>query len=591
MNIVKKLIGLACIGLLSYGLSSCNNEDDTTINAVAGLEVDADLLKLTDNGTYVAGELSIASSSKDIQLIWNTDSICNLDTSLTSISPQNGRYILPIKWQKHLTDSTFAPKNIAYKAGLKIVAGEYSKYIPLIWAEKIDTTKVMESLLQTRAADTPMPKVTQITMTPSTVNMNDENGGTMYIGLSNVPFVIFDWSDFTSDMNIDMSAMPTSIQTSTMLNFKWKSGGAPAFEFSANVIAMSEGLTQIGVVEYKKAPVPPATLEVNPSTHTVSAVGQTVYSSVNSNKNWTVASNVPWITPISTSSTQLSFVVAQNTTTAVRTGTVTVTAGNLSRTVSFTQQGAQQTYRVYYNANGGSSTPTDNNTYTAGATVYAASAISRYGYTFAGWRRSDNGSVVAANSAFVMLATDVTLTAQWISTKSSFRGTVTNCSNVKITGGGRWIVGINAVYGEYTPITATFNNVQIAGSKFSRNADGTVTIQPGTYLVKLNGNYNLGSNYWAAGAAVYLASARDMYFRANNIDPALLVSAYFKWHRVNIDGSAGNVVKDGFSSQGAIVTIPTTTTIRCDTQVVGQDRPWGWTTGWLTISGMEIIEQ
>ena len=111
MNILKKVFGLACIGLLSYGLSSCNNEDDATINAVAGLEVNADLLKLTDNGTNIAGELSIASSSKDIQLIWNTDSICNLDTTLTSISPQNGRYVLPIKWQKHLTDSTFAPKN------------------------------------------------------------------------------------------------------------------------------------------------------------------------------------------------------------------------------------------------------------------------------------------------------------------------------------------------------------------------------------------------------------------------------------------------------------------------------------------------
>lgn len=586
MNIVKKIIGLACIGLLSYGLSSCNNEDDATINAVAGLEVNADLLKLTDNGTNIAGELSIASSSKDIQLIWNTDSICNLDTTLTSISPKNGRYVLPIKWQKHLTDSTFAPKNIAYKAGLKIVAGENSKYIPLIWAEKIDTTKVMESILQTRAADNPMPKVTQITMTPSTVNMNDENGGTMYIGLSNVPFVIFDWSDFTSDMNIDMSAMPTSIQTSTMLNFKWKSGGAPAFEFSANVIAMSEGLTQIGVVEYKKAPVPPATLEVNPSSHTVSAMGQTVYSSVNSNKTWTVTSNVPWITSTATSSTQLSFVVAQNTSTAMRTGTVTVTAGSLSRTVSFTQQGAQQTYRVYYNANGGSFTPSDNNTYTAGATVYVASAINRYGYTFAGWRRSDNGSVIAANSAFVMLATDVTLTAQWVSTKSSFRGTVTNCSNVQITGGGRWITGINAVYGEYTAITATFNNVQIAGGKFSRNGDGTVTIQPGRYRVRFNGTFNLGN--YAAGGAVYLASARDQYFRAN-ISAALPLCAYFKWH-LNIDNTGGAIVSDPFIGQGSIVTISSATTIRCDAQIVGQNRPWGWTTGWLTISGMEITE-
>ena len=585
MKTLKHLLIFACIGTLSYIASSCSNEEDTVVNVSTGLEVNADLLKLADNGTDVAGELFITSSSKDIQLIWNTDSICNLDTSLTSISSQNGKYVLPIKWQQHSSDSTFAPEGVAYKAGVKIVAGEYSKYVPLIWADRIDTTKVIESLPLTRSMDAPMPRVSQITMTPSTVNMNDESGGSMYIGLSDVPFVIFDWSGFTSDMNIDMN-MPTSIQESTVLNFKWKAGGgAPAFEFSTEVIAMSEGLTQIGVVQYRKAPAPPSTLEVNPSSYTISAAGQTVYSSVTSNSSWTVTSNVPWITPTATSSTQLSFVVAQNTTTAMRTGTVTVTAGSLSRTVSFTQQGAQQTYRVYYNANGGSFTPSDNNTYTAGATVYAASAINRYGYTFAGWRRSDNCSVIAANSTFVMLATDVTLTAQWVSTKSSFRGTVANCSNVKITGGGRWIVESNAVYGEYTAITAQFYNVQIAGSKFIQNTDGTVTIQPGRYLVKFNGGFNLGAAAsGAAGGAVYLASARDLYFHTN-IGISVPVSAYFKSHLSNFPSA------DAFSNQGAIVTIPYATTIRCDAQIVGQYRPWGWTTGWLTISGMEIIEQ
>lgn len=108
------------------------------------MTIEADFLKLADNGTDIAGALSIVSDSKDIQLIWNTDSICNLDTSLTSISSQNGKYILPIKWQKHLSDSTFAPEGVAYKAGVKIIAGEYSKYVPLIWAEQIDTTKVLE---------------------------------------------------------------------------------------------------------------------------------------------------------------------------------------------------------------------------------------------------------------------------------------------------------------------------------------------------------------------------------------------------------------------------------------------------------------
>ena len=127
--------------------------------------------------------------------------------------------------------------------------------------------------------------------------------------------------------------------------------------------------------------------------------------------------------------------------------------------------------------------------------------------------------------------------------------------------------------------------MQIAGSKFTQNTDGTVTIQPGRYLVKFNGVFNLGAAAsGAAGGAVYLASARDLYFHTN-IGISVPVSAYFKSHLSNYPSA------NAFSNQGAIVTIPYATTIRCDAQIVGQYRPWGWTTGWLTISGMEIIEQ
>ena len=90
------------VGIISCILFSCNNEDDITVNTLTGLKINADFLKLVDNGTDVAGELSISSQIEDIQLIWNTDSLCNLETSQTVISPRNGKCTLPIKWQKEV---------------------------------------------------------------------------------------------------------------------------------------------------------------------------------------------------------------------------------------------------------------------------------------------------------------------------------------------------------------------------------------------------------------------------------------------------------------------------------------------------------
>lgn len=249
MKELKCSFELAFIGLALLGLFSCSNEENDSVNVVKGLEINADFLKLIDDGSDNAGKLLITSGAKDIQLIWNTDSICNLESSQTVISTRNGKCTLPIKWQKSQMDGKFGPEGVAYKAGVKIVAGEYSKYVPLIWAEKIDTTEVMNSALLTRAYND-LPRVVQITMLPLTVNMNYETGGAMYVGLSDLSSASIDISDFTSEMNINTSLIPSNITTSQMLNFKWTSNGSPSFGFSANVIARAEGIAQTGVVTY-----------------------------------------------------------------------------------------------------------------------------------------------------------------------------------------------------------------------------------------------------------------------------------------------------------------------------------------------------
>lgn len=249
MNDFKHIICLTCIGLLSYGLSSCNNEEEVAVNTSTGLETNADFLKLTDDGTNVAGKLSIISGAKDVQVIWNTDSICNLDTLQTVISSQNARCILPVRWQKNQKNGRFGPEGIAFKAGVKIVAGDFSKYVPLIWAEKIDSAEVKESAVLTRASNE-LPRVVQITMVPTTVNMNYETGGAMHIGLTNLSFATIDISDFNSEMNINTSLIPSYITASQILNFKWNSKGHPSFSFAANIIAKAEGIVQTGVVKY-----------------------------------------------------------------------------------------------------------------------------------------------------------------------------------------------------------------------------------------------------------------------------------------------------------------------------------------------------
>lgn len=333
MKEVKWLGGIILLFLAIFAglFVACQNEDYDTFQT-EGLDVGVQFLKLSDDDTNIAGKLVINAGSPEIDIKWNTESLCNIDTAQTKISVKNGICTLPIKWKEKLANGSYGPNGIAYKAGVQITAGKYSKYVPLIWAEQIDSTKVMESIPLTRAAGDPMPRVTQITMVPSTVNMNEELGGSMYVGLSNVAFAIFDWSEFSTDMNIDMSMLPTSITASQMLDFKWKAGGAPAFEFSARVIAMSEGLTQTGIVQFVRTPSQ-ITLAANPTTLNLTSNNGAQGSSVittNDSQGWSASiSEGDWFT-ITTSGvgggTLVATASSANNTGAARTGKITVSS-------------------------------------------------------------------------------------------------------------------------------------------------------------------------------------------------------------------------------------------------------------------------
>lgn len=244
----KTIFSLCIVSILL--LWGCNNDEQSSnLETTSPLAVSAEFIKLSDGNNTIAGQIEIISSAQEVNVKWNAAAICNLDTTQTVVNLKNGRGILPIKWQNKQEGGKHGPDGIAYKAGVELIAGEVTTYIPLIWAEKIDTTEVLKSIhAQTRAVGS--PKVAQIVMTPTTVHMNYANGGGMYVGLTDVPFVIFDTSEITSDLNIDMSQIPTMITEGQYIPFKWTVAGAPSYGFTANFIAMAEGITQTGVITY-----------------------------------------------------------------------------------------------------------------------------------------------------------------------------------------------------------------------------------------------------------------------------------------------------------------------------------------------------
>lgn len=238
--------------MLGMALCGCTNNEEISVPAGNGLlATEAEFVRLSDNNEQIAGELAITSNAETVNVKWNTEEFCNLDTTQTVIRMKNGRGVLPIKWQKELPEGTYGPDEISYKAGVLLTAGETSLYVPLIWADRVDSAKIATPTPLTRSAGEMMPRVAQIKMTPTTVNMNYETGGAMFIELLGVPYAIFDLSQFIADTHIDATSIPGIITSSDVVNFQWTSEGPPTYGFSVQLVASGEGITQIGNVTYQ----------------------------------------------------------------------------------------------------------------------------------------------------------------------------------------------------------------------------------------------------------------------------------------------------------------------------------------------------
>lgn len=342
---------ILALGVILPMFIACQQDENTEVSSQnPNLYVESDFLKLSDDSTGVAGHLAIQSNMSEVHLKWNTDSLCNLDTTQNIISLKNGKFSLPIKWNEKMVNGNYGPDGMAFKAGVMITAGEYSQYVPLIWADQVDSVKIRESLVRTRAAGDVMPAVETPGTFPTTLTLSEENGGTMMINLGGEPFAILDFSEFTSDMNLDISQFPTSITQNTVLDFKWNASGAPAFGFEARVVVMVPGISFHGVVQYLKS-TPQVEISASPTLLAIGGGQGAKASSVittNDTQGWTASvteGNWFTVTPSGTNGSSLEVTsLSPNTTGVTRTGTITVTAkSNPSAKVTITVTQAPMT--------------------------------------------------------------------------------------------------------------------------------------------------------------------------------------------------------------------------------------------------------
>lgn len=335
---------LLCL-LFLLALCACNEQYESDVRIAQGsISTDVGYLKLSDSAT-VAGKLEVYSGASEVTVKWNVAPFCNIDTTQTTLSITNGRGVLPVKWLKKSEDGNYGPVGTAYKAGVTLSCGEESCYIPLVWADKIDSTKIEQTLCRTRSGHFVEPRVAKIKIYPKTVNLNYENGGSMYVILEDASSVMIDQSAITSAMNIDMSLIPTSITESTILNFRWKAGGAPSFDFTANIVFVVEGFFEIATISYTASedPIWQFVNSIPVENSELPATGAFVDVTAYTNQSWYISSlsgtpNTVTGTASSLGNKTLRIPITDNTSHSSRPVSVGLYYKNvLQRTLTFTQ--------------------------------------------------------------------------------------------------------------------------------------------------------------------------------------------------------------------------------------------------------------
>ena len=300
-------INYIVISILAFFISffaGCENRDEVngTDKQNVIFNIDTKFVRLANDSTDLAGVLEVTSNVPEIKLKWNVSPKCNVDTSLTSIPVQEGSCIIPIKWRE-LTDSVnYAPQSVAFNGGVLVTAGEYSKYVPLVWADEVDSVKLCNmSSVRTRADEAPPAQEILNLTPPETLNMTKATGGAFFVDFSGISAVFIDAAEIQDFTNIDVSRIPPIIRTPSIVELKWNPQ-APETNFYTRISCMGGSITKILNINYVVPIDEPLVWEFISSSVTdgndLPAAGATVIITAKTNKPWSIESSTAEISPV-----------------------------------------------------------------------------------------------------------------------------------------------------------------------------------------------------------------------------------------------------------------------------------------------------
>jgi aryl-phospho-beta-D-glucosidase BglC (GH1 family) len=251
------------------------------------------------------------------------------------------------------------------------------------------------------------------------------------------------------------------------------------------------------------------TLTVSTASVSLGAGSSSQSITVNSNVSWAITDNQTWITTSATSgSNNGSFTInaSANTATSSRTGTVTITGGNISRTITVTQSGASCTptaITAYAQINGGSWSQSANASLTAGGTVkFGPQPTSGGTWTWSG------------PNAFNSTSREITISNIQTSQAGNYVATFTNSSGcqstqtfvVTVTGGSSAIVvrARGAVGGEKIELRANGSTIATwilttTYTSYTASGSGSVAV----YFTNDSGNLDAQIDYITIGGTTY----------------------------------------------------------------------------------------
>ena len=289
--------------LALFAITACSEYDeygnDAGHSGKLEFGTNAAFLKLQDDSTRIAGMLEITANAPSVELKWNVSPSFNLDTTVTKLALKNGRVQLPIKWTSKLSDGNYGPVTSAYSAGVLITSGADSKYVPLIWADEVDSVKVMEFLnVKTRAGE-----VTSITsdeikiLSPNPLELDKDTCGVITFTYSGGGRAMVDYSDIEGIADFDTyhlsfdALRPSYAISPVSAQILWTDEGAPEIPFLTHVrLTTTMGLGKFAYMSY----TPPTAkiwkfIESIPDTlSNLPATGATVVGIANTNRQWSL---------------------------------------------------------------------------------------------------------------------------------------------------------------------------------------------------------------------------------------------------------------------------------------------------------------